>query len=262
MHINLRKSLFILPNLFTLSSVFCGFYASVLCAQGASDEEFYRASVLIIFSMFFDTMDGRVARMTRTQSAFGLQLDSLADVVAFGLAPALLVYHWALRPLGLVGIGASFAFLAAGAVRLARFNVLATGTDGAPKKPDKYILGLPIPGAAGILVSIVAANHAVSGSLASAPMTILIVVLALAFFMVSTIRFRSFKDLRMNWRSVLLVGFALGTSIVLAVEFHIAFALGWLLVSYVAIGLFESILGMTRKAARARRGEPEDTHAA
>lgn len=258
MRVNLRKSLFILPNLFTLSSVFCGFYAAVLCAQGANDDDFYRASVLIIFSMFFDTMDGRVARMTRTQSAFGLQLDSLADVVAFGVAPALLVYNWALRPLGMLGIAAGFSFLAAGAVRLARFNVLATGTDGAPKKPDKYILGLPIPGAAGILVSIVAANHAVSGSLASSPMTILIVVIALAFFMVSTVRFRSFKDLRLNWLSVSLVGFALGTSVVLALQWHIAFALGWLLVSYVAIGVIESILGMARKAARLRRREIDD----
>ena len=258
MRVNLRKSLFILPNLFTLSSVFCGFYAAVLCAQGASDDDFYRASVLIIFSMFFDTMDGRVARMTRTQSAFGLQLDSLADVVAFGVAPALLVYNWALRPLGMLGLVAGFSFLACAAVRLARFNVLATGTDGAPKKPDKYILGLPSPGAAGILVSIVAANHAVSGSLSSSPMTILIVVIALAFFMVSTIRFRSFKDLRMNWRSVSLVGFALGTSVVLALQWHIAFALGWLLISYVAIGLIESMLGMARKAARLRRRETED----
>jgi CDP-diacylglycerol--serine O-phosphatidyltransferase len=251
--VNLRKSLFILPNLFTLSSVFCGFYACVLSAQGASDEHFYRASLLIIFAMFFDTIDGRVARLTRTQSAFGLQLDSLADVVAFGIAPAVLVYNWALRPLGLLAVIACFAFVACGAIRLARFNVLAMGSSGAPKKPDKYILGLPIPGAAGILVSLVAANHAVSGELSSSPLPILIVVLALSFFMVSTIRFRSFKDLRMNLRTVLLVGFALGSSIVLALSLHIAFALGWLLVSYVAIGLVESIFGATKRAADARR---------
>lgn len=253
MRVNLRKSLFILPNLFTLSSIFCGFYAALLSASGASDEDYYRASLLIIFAMFFDTIDGRVARLTRTQSAFGLQLDSLADVVAFGMAPAVLVYSWALAPLGLMAVFACFAFIACGAIRLARFNVLSMASSGAPKKPDKYILGLPIPGAAGILVSLVAANHAVSGGLSSSPVPILVVVLTLAFFMVSTIRFRSFKDLRMTWRTVMLVGFALGSSAVLALQLHIAFALGWLLTSYVAIGLVESILGMTRRVARARR---------
>lgn len=257
MRVNLRKSLFILPNLFTLSSIFCGFYAALLSAKGASAEDYYRASLLIIFAMFFDTIDGRVARLTRTQSAFGLQLDSLADVVAFGMAPAVLVYSWALAPLGLLAVFACFAFIACGAVRLARFNVLSMASGGAPKKPEKYILGLPIPGAAGILVSLVAANHAVSGGLSSSPLPILVVVLALAFFMVSTIRFRSFKDLRMTWRTVMLVGFALGSSAMLALQLHIAFALGWLLTSYVAIGLVESILGMSRRAARARRGRED-----
>jgi CDP-diacylglycerol--serine O-phosphatidyltransferase len=255
--VNLRKSLFILPNLFTLSSIFCGFYATLLCVKGGTDEDHYRASLLIIYAMFFDTIDGRVARLTRTQSAFGLQIDSLADVVAFGMAPAVLVYTWALAPLGLPAALACFAFVACGAIRLARFNVLNTGDDGAPKKPDKYILGLPIPGAAGILVSLVAANHAVSGELSSSPMPVLVVVLSLAFFMVSTIRFRSFKDLRMTLRTVLLVGFALASSVVLALKLHMAFALGWLLVSYVAIGLVESILGMTRRAVRLRRRDEE-----
>ena len=258
MRVNLRKSLFILPNLFTLSSVFCGFYAVLLCGQGASDDDYYRASLLIIFAMFFDTIDGRVARLTRTQSAFGLQLDSLADAIAFGIAPAVLVYRWALEPLGLLAIATCFAFAACGVIRLARFNVLAMSSTGAPKKPDKYILGLPIPGAAGILVSLVAANHAVAGGLSSSPIPILIVVVTLSFFMVSTIRFRSFKDLRMSWRTVLLIGFALGSSVVLALKLHIAFALGWLLVSYVAIGLVESILSMTRRAAVARRRRAEN----
>jgi CDP-diacylglycerol--serine O-phosphatidyltransferase len=250
--VNLRKSLFILPNLFTLSSIFCGFYAIVLCAGAPTDDDHYRASLLIIFAMFFDTIDGRVARMTRTQSAFGVQLDSLADVVSFGVAPALLVYSWALSPLGLIAVIVCFAFVGAGAVRLGRFNVLAMSEEGAPKKPGRYILGLPIPGAAGILVSLVAANHAVSGELSSSPVPILIVVLALSFFMVSTIKFRSFKDLKMNWRTLLLVGFAIGSSVVLALKLHLAFALGWLLVSYVAIGLVESIISITRRATRHR----------
>jgi len=259
--VNLRKSLFILPNLFTLSSIFCGFYAILLCGNGASDDDHYRAALLIIFAMFFDTVDGRVARMTRTQSAFGVQLDSLADLVSFGLAPALLVYSWALAPLGTLAVAACFTFVAAGAIRLGRFNVLAMRSDGSPKTPDKYILGLPIPGAAGILVSLVAANHAVSGGLPSSPIPILCVVIALSFFMVSTIRFRSFKDLRMTWRTLLLMTFAIGSSVVIALKLHLSFALGWLLTSYVAIGLIESIFRLSRRALRrnrARRGEDEE----
>ncbi len=261
MQLTLRKSLFILPNLFTLSSVFCGFYAIQLCMGTPTDDEHYRSAMLIIFGMFFDTVDGRVARLTRTQSAFGLQLDSLADVITFGVAPAVLVHSWSLAPLGGLATAACFAYVACGAVRLARFNVLATSRDGTPAKPGKYILGLPIPGAAGILVSLVAANHAVAGGLSASPVPILCVVFALSFFMVSTIRFRSFKDLRASWRSVLLVGFAIGSSLVLALTLHVAFALGWLLVSYVAVGLVETIFGMSRRVLR-RRGDPEDHKAA
>jgi CDP-diacylglycerol---serine O-phosphatidyltransferase len=245
--INLRKSLFILPNLFTLSSIFCGFYAIVLSGQNPTSDDLYRASLLIIFAMFFDMVDGRVARLTRTQSAFGMEIDSLADVVSFGVAPALLVYTWSLSGLGMLGMIATFAYVACGAIRLARFNVLSTDTSGRPKKPSKYILGLPIPGAAGILVSLVAANHAVDGELAVRRVPIALVVLSLAFFMVSTIKFRSFKDLRLSWRTASLVLLAVGTGVMMAVKLHVAFALGWMLTSYVAIGLFETLIGLSRR---------------
>lgn len=259
MHINLRKSLFILPNAFTLSSIFCGFYAVVLCSSSPSEDDFYRASLLIIFAMFFDMIDGRVARLTRTQSAFGIQIDSLADVLSFGAAPALLVYTWSLSALGTLGIVASFAYLACGAIRLARFNVLATDVSGRPKKPSKYILGLPIPGAAGILVSLVAANHAMNGQLAIAHVPIMLVVFALSFFMVSTIKFRSFKDLTLSLRTILLVMFAVGSGVLMAVKVHITVALGWMLTSYVAIGLVESTLILLRRLRRAPREEEEDS---
>jgi CDP-diacylglycerol--serine O-phosphatidyltransferase len=260
--VNLRKSLFILPNLFTVSTIFCGFQAIVLSAgSGAgapTDAALYRASILIIFAMFFDTIDGRVARLTKTQSAFGMQLDSLADVIAFGAAPAMLVYSWALAPIGPVALFACFAYLACGAIRLARFNVISTGRDGAPKKPDKYILGLPIPGAAGILVSLVAADHVVDGSLAHAKGLILGIVIALSFFMVCTIKFRSFKDLQLNARTVSLVTVAVGSSVVLAVKLHLAFALGWLLMSYVMIGLVELIIALARRIARQKSSAEDD----
>jgi CDP-diacylglycerol--serine O-phosphatidyltransferase len=261
-HVNLRKSLFILPNLFTISGIFCGFYAIKLSTPTATDVDLYKASLLIIFAMFFDIIDGRVARLTKTQSAFGMQLDSLADVISFGVAPAVLVHAWALANVGPVSLFGCFAYVACGAIRLARFNVINTGRDGAPKKPDKYILGLPIPGAAGILVSLIAANHAVDGSVQNAKSLVLCVVLALSFFMVSTIKFRSFKDLQLNARTVSLVTLAVGSSVILALQIHVAVALVWLLTSYVAIGLAEMILGLMRRAPRRKpRAEGEEQHA-
>ena len=163
--LNLNKTLFLLPNMITLSSVFCGFYSMVLSSKAESEDDFYRAALLLVFAMFFDMLDGRVARMTKTQSAFGLQIDSLADVLSFGAAPALLLYHWTLKQLGVLGLIGGFLFVACGAIRLARFNVLAMDKSGAPATPGKYIVGLPIPGAAGILVSIVVANNAVQGAI-------------------------------------------------------------------------------------------------
>src|SRR3954466_16026415 len=137
---DLKKTLFLLPNLITLSSIFCGFDSiRVAATANASEDDYYRAALLIVFAMFFDTLDGRVARMTKTQSAFGLQIDSLADVVSFGVAPSMLLYQWALHRLGTLGLVVAFVFTAMGAVRLARFNVLSTGDDGKPQKPSKYI---------------------------------------------------------------------------------------------------------------------------
>ncbi len=258
MRVNLRKSLFLLPNLITLSSVFCGFYAILLCGRGADAADFYRAALLIVYAMFFDTIDGRVARLTKTQSALGVQLDSLADVISFGVAPAALLYRWSLEALGPIGVFACFAYVSAGVVRLARFNVLTMGETGAPKKPGKYIIGLPIPGAAGIVVSLVVANHAVTGHLPQMSPAVLTVVLVLAACMVSTIRFRSFKDLKFSYGSAFVVLFAVGSTAFIALRFEPAFALVWLLTSYVAIGLIEAVFGLSaRTFKRVRRPADE-----
>jgi CDP-diacylglycerol---serine O-phosphatidyltransferase len=248
--VDLRKSLFILPNLFTLSSVLCGFYAIVLCASNPTGDDFYRAAMLILFAMLFDTVDGRVARLTRTQSAIGVQLDSLADLVSFGVAPALLMYKWSLAELGMAGVFIGFAYVAAATVRLARFNVVSTGVRGAPKKPGKYILGLPTPAAAGILISLVAANHAIADHLPITPMFVTAVVLALAFFMVSTVRFRSFKDLRLSWRSSAFVAVAVAGTVAVSLRLHISYALVWLLTTYVAIAVAEFLFGLSRTLRR------------
>jgi CDP-diacylglycerol--serine O-phosphatidyltransferase len=253
--LDLRKTLFLLPNMITLSSIFCGFDSIRVSATATSDDDYYRASLLLVYALFFDMLDGRVARLTKTQSAFGLQIDSLADVVSFGVAPAILVYQMSLAQKGTLGIVVAFTFVAAGAVRLARFNVLSMGESGKPTKPGKYIIGLPVPGAAGILMSLVMANHAIGGDL-SGPrfvMPLMGLTCFLAFLMVSTIRFRSFKDLKLNARSMALVLFAVASSAIVALQTKPAFVLVWLLGFYVVIGLVETMITVPRDLARRRR---------
>ena len=243
MRVDLGKSLFILPNLFTLSSVLCGYYAIVICTEQPNSDDLYRAAMLIVFAMFFDTIDGRVARLTKTQSAVGVQLDSLADLVSFGVAPAILVYHWSLQDFGPAGILVGFVYVAAGAIRLARFNLHATDDKGTVEAPSKYIVGLPIPAAAGILISLVVASK-FTERLPFAPAIIAALVVGLAVFMVSTVRFRSFKGVRLSWRSVIFVSIALGLTAFLSLKFHPSIALVWLLVSYIAIAILEGLFGL------------------
>lgn len=256
--LDLRKTLFLLPNMITLSSIFCGFDSIRLSGSAAvgsaGDDDYYRASLLLVYALFFDMLDGRVARLTKTQSAFGLQIDSLADVVSFGVAPALLVYKWSLFQKGTLGLVVAFTFAAAGAVRLARFNVLSMGESGKPTKPGKYIIGLPVPGAAGVLVSLIMANHAIGGALSGATFVwpVMGLTVFLAFLQVSTIRFRSFKDLRLNARTVGLVLFAVGSSAVVAQQTGPAFVLVWLLSFYVVIGVVETVVTFPRRRRESR----------
>ncbi len=251
---DLRKTLFVLPNLITLGSIFCGFNAIRVVAQdNPSVEAFYRAAILLLFAMLFDLLDGRVARMTRTQSAFGLQLDSLADIVSFGVAPSLLVYKWVLYRYPVPGLLTAFLFTACGAIRLARFNVLSSSDTGAQAKPGKYIVGLPIPPASGILISLVVANHAVGGALGDARYTAVLfgVTIVLSLLMVSSVRFRSFKDLQLNFSTVFLVLFAIASSAFVWQVTRPPFVLVWLITFYIAIGLIDAIRSL---AARARAG--------
>jgi CDP-diacylglycerol--serine O-phosphatidyltransferase len=247
--IDLHKTMFLLPNIITLSSIFCGFDSIRLSASAAGEDDYYRASILLIFAMFFDMLDGRVARLTKTQSAFGLQIDSLADVISFGVAPALLVYKGSLYQKPTEGLIVAFVFVGAAACRLARFNVLSMGDDGKPRKPGKYIVGLVVPGAAGIVVSLVVANHAIGGDLLSPKYVwaMMVLTLFLSFLMVSTVRFRSFKDLKLNARSVALVVFVVASSAVVSLQTKPAFVLLWLLACYVVIGLGESLVSIPRR---------------
>jgi CDP-diacylglycerol--serine O-phosphatidyltransferase len=256
---NLRKTFFILPNLFTLSSVFCGFFAITLCAGKADMEGLYQAAIAICFAFFFDLADGRVARLTRTQSNLGLQLDSLADVISFGAAPALLVYKWGLDRFGRAGVFVAFLFVGASALRLARFNVLAMQHDAA--KPGKFIVGLPVPAAAAVLVSIVVLNHQLGGSFVDVGQPALaLLVTVLSYLMVSRIRFRSFKDLRLSRRTIT-GGLAIlaFTLVALLSQLHSAFVFVVLMAAYLGLGLTEELLFYRRRREEdraARAPEP------
>ncbi len=241
MQINLRKAMFVLPNLFTVSSIFLGFYAMTLCTGDPTPEQLYQAALAIFFAIFFDAFDGRVARMTRTQSEFGVELDSLADVTSFGAAPALLVYKWALAPLGFVGLFVSFAFAACGALRLARFNVLAHRGD---KSSHRFFVGLPIPLAAGAIVSLVIAHYRALGSMTdpAARVPVAIVVGVLAFLMVSTIRYRTFKDVHLSRKSLAIFGFLCLAGLAVGVATRASFVLVVYMGAYIVMGLAESVL--------------------
>jgi CDP-diacylglycerol--serine O-phosphatidyltransferase len=250
----LRKLMFVLPNLFTVTSIFCGFYAIALCAGEATPVHLYQAALAILFAMFFDGCDGRVARLTKTQSDFGMQLDSLADVVSFGAAPALLVYKWALSSLGFLGLFISFAFAACGALRLARFNVLSM------RNPHggggSFFVGLPIPLAAGVLVSMIIAHYIVRGGepSVSALGPIAAVVVLLSLLMVSTVRYRTFKDLRLSKKSAIVFMLVVGTGLVIGTQLHPAYVLVAYSSAYLAMGLVESAFLVRRRFAARKVG--------
>ncbi len=248
----LRSLMFVLPNLFTVSSIFCGFYAMALSAGGASPVQLYQAGLAIFFGIFFDAFDGRVARLTKTQSDFGVQLDSLADVITFGAAPALLLYKWALEPLGVVGIFISFAFAACGALRLARFNVLAMRSP--EKGASRFFVGLPIPLAAGVVVSLVIANHVARGSplLDAWRVPVAAVVVFLSLLMVSTVRYRTFKDVRFSPRSAAVFASVLVLGALIAIELHPAWVLVALFSVYLVLGLFETSVVIAQRILQRR----------
>ncbi|MSP59550.1 MAG: CDP-diacylglycerol--serine O-phosphatidyltransferase [Myxococcales bacterium] len=268
---NLRKTFFILPNLFTLASVFCGFFAIATVAAGgnASPGALYQAAIAISFGFFFDLADGRVARLTKTQSALGLQLDSLADLITFGVAPALLMYRWGLDQMEThhAGIAITFLYVAAAALRLARFNVLAIKESDENKKPGKYILGLPVPVAAAVLISLVVLNHQLGGSLVDVGQAALaMMVIALSYLMVSRVRFRSFKDLRLSRRTLTLVGGAVAAALIAVFWKRVpsAFVFVVMMGAYLALGLLEEVIFYRRRrdeAAAAHTPTPASVEA-
>jgi CDP-diacylglycerol--serine O-phosphatidyltransferase len=185
-----RKGIYILPSLFTTASLFAGFYAIVQAMNGA----FEYAPLAIFISMVLDALDGRVARLTHTESEFGTQYDSLVDMVAFGVAPALIMYEWALSGMGKLGWLAAFIYAAGAGLRLARFNVQVGVSD------KRYFRGLPSPAAAALVMGFIWVLHSYGVPGREISILALVVTLAGGVLMVSNVRFRSFKDLDLRGR--------------------------------------------------------------
>lgn len=236
----LRPLLFVLPNLFTVSSIFCGFYVLVLASGSADASALHLAALVTLFSNFCDTFDGRVARLTKTQSAFGMELDSLADVIAFGLAPAVLVYRWALEPMGVLGLFVAFAFAACAALRLARFNVLAhLNQDGGG---GDFFVGLPTPIASLGIAALVIAHHRLTHGApvdASLAPWIAVITLGLSALMVSTVTFRTFKKVGLGLSGLFLYGGGLLVAALVAGLAHPSYVLLTFCAAYLGMGLVE-----------------------
>lgn len=182
------RGIYLLPNLFTTAGLFAGFFAVVASMNG----RFEHAAIAIFIAMIMDGLDGRVARMTNTQSAFGAEYDSMADIVSFGVAPALVTYNWALAQQGKLGWLAAFVFVAGGALRLARFNTQLGTAD------KRYFQGLAIPSAAAILAGMVWVGVDLEVNGHDYGLWIAIATIILGLLMVSNFRYYSFKEV--NWR--------------------------------------------------------------
>ncbi len=181
---SMRKGIYILPNLFTTGSLFAGFYSMVSTMNG----DYRTAAIWVLVSSIFDGLDGKVARLTGTSSKFGVEYDSLADLVAFGVTPGLLMYSWALKPFGRLGWLAAFLFVVCGALRLARFNVQVNTVE------SKRFVCLPIPAAASMVSATVLLFYHFGWESSYRRVAILVLIYSLAFLMVSSIKYYSFKD--------------------------------------------------------------------
>ena len=237
----LHMYIYVLPNLMTTGNLACGFFAVLQAIKG----NFAWSAYAIVVAAVFDQLDGRLARLTRSTSKFGAEYDSLCDLVSFGMAPAMMLYLWALQPFGRLGWVVSFLFVACGALRLARFNVQANVVE------KNYFQGLPIPMAAGIVASSVLAFQ----DLELEPMGnvgLLVMTIVLAFVMVSNFRFRSFKDLdlkeRLPFRYLIL-----GVSVLVVVALRPEVMLFVLFLAYAGLG---TVFGVFRLGKNIRKIKP------
>jgi len=239
---SMRKGIYVLPNTLTLCSMLLGFYSILSSLQG----NYEHAAGAILFATIFDGLDGWVARLTNSTTKFGIELDSLSDLVSFGVAPAVMMYKWALAPFGRIGWAAAFWFMACGALRLARYNVQMGSTE------SKSFTGMPIPGAAGIVASLVLFYHEVSDVALGKNIFILVLTILLAFLMVSTLRYHGAKEINFKQRKPfwILVAFVLVVAIVII---HPQISLFIFAMIYLIGGIIENIfLFIKRRRAKQR----------
>lgn len=232
-----RRGIYLLPNLFTTAALFAGFYAIVQ----AMNTRFDVAAVAIFAAMVLDALDGRVARLTRTQSAFGAEYDSLSDMVSFGAAPALVMYEWALKGMGKAGWVAAFVYVAGAALRLARFNVMLDVAD------KRWFTGLPSPSAAALVAGFVW----IMDDYAIDPSGVRWFAWAITMFagltMVSNVKFYSFKAINLK-RSVPFVAVLMIVIVITLIAYHPS----WLFAAFVVYG-FSGYIGSAWMAMRRRR---------
>ncbi len=228
------RKIYIVPNMVTTANMFCGFYSVIASIKG----EWENAAWLIILASVFDMLDGRIARLAKATSEFGVQYDSLSDLISFGMAPAILLYQWALSPFDRLGWLAAFLFAACGALRLARFNILSHTV------PKGYFQGLPIPMAAGIVATFIIFTSALDWP--EDPSTfVLVLTFGLASLMISTILFPSFKEL--NWRSRASFGYLMvGVLALILIAVRPEITLFIVLSGYVVLSLLSRVVARIR----------------
>ena len=237
---------FILPNLFTLAATFCGFAILVIASEATSASEFFLATTLIPLACFLDGFDGRIARMVGGESRFGVQFDSLSDFATFGIAPAFLIYQWALEPLGVIGIAAAFSFTAAAMTRLARFNVAAEQDGG----KSRYFTGLPSPMGGMAIAALISLETGFLGreqTLDAARPALAVFVVLIGLLMVSNVPFRTFKDVRLTRFNRLILTSVLAGVFVVGVQYDFMFALSVCLFGYLLSGIIGSVFMLRRR---------------
>jgi CDP-diacylglycerol--serine O-phosphatidyltransferase len=242
--IKMRRGIYILPNLFTTGNLFCGFWAIISVFQ----ERFFYAAIAILLAAVFDVLDGKVARLSGATSKFGIQYDSLADLVSFGIAPALLAFSWALREYGKFGWLAAFLFVACGALRLARFNVQSSSGE------VKYFKGLPIPVAASMIALTILLYLRLIETGWVKDIIILIMIWVLAFLMVSNIRYFSFKEFNLAKRKPFSIFLFVVLSMIVIVMEPTIVLFGFVLF-YIFSGPVNMLIAWQKKKAL-RRMEP------
>ena len=203
-----RRGIYLLPNLFTTGALFAGFYAITSAMSG----HFETAAISIFVAMILDGLDGRVARLTNTQSEFGAQYDSLSDMVSFGTAPALVMYLWSFSSMGKLGLFAAFVHMAGGALRLARFNTQLTSAD------KRYFQGLPSPAAAAILAGFIWISLEHNYPVEIVKYIGIVLTISTGLLMVSNFRYSSFKEIDLKGK----VPFFVAISVMLGIAFIMA----------------------------------------